>query len=84
VEDNFNDYVNALRSDLPTIDSKQVSQLLGVSLRTAQDLLKNTRKSVGKPKNASVSVKEFCLNNYLPEEEVLKALQDIPPDSGTN
>jgi hypothetical protein len=82
MENNF-DYANAIPNALPVIDSKQVSQLLEINIRTAQDLLKNTRKAVGKPKNASVSVKEFCAENHLAEEEVLKALQHISSGSGS-
>jgi hypothetical protein len=81
MEDNFK-AGNAAGSYPPSaeINTKQVSQLLQIQIRTAQDLLKNTRKALGKLKNASVSVKEFCFVNNLSEEEVLEALLYNSPD----
>jgi hypothetical protein len=62
------------------IHTNQVRDLLQIQLRTAQDLLKVTRKVLGKPKKSYVSVKEFCFVNKLPEDEVRKSLSKIPPD----
>lgn len=66
-----------MENNLPTtynITSNQVSQLLKVHVRTAQYLLENNRKALGKSKNAYVSVQEFCTVNKFSEDEVLKAL----------
>lgn len=71
-----------MENNFPTYDitSNQVSNLLEIHVRTAQYLLKETRKALGKPKNAFVSVQEFCSVNKLSEDEVLKALESIQPD----
>ena len=63
------------------ITSKQVSQVLNMSIRTAQEILKDTRAKLGLRKNAYVSVHDFCTVNNFPEEEVLKALEYIASDS---
>lgn len=71
-----------MANDLITynITSKQVAQVLNMSIRTAQELLKDTREKLGKLKNAYVSVHEFCTANDFPEEDVLKALEYMAPD----
>ena len=61
----------------PFIDAKQAAEILGRDIRTAQKLLKATREALGKRKNAYVSVKEFCIQNHLPEDETLEALKRI-------
>jgi predicted RNA-binding protein with EMAP domain len=61
------------------ITSKQVSQLLGIHLRNAQDKLKEIRQDLGKLKNAYVSVEEFCTETGIPMEDAVKALESIAP-----
>ena len=59
----------------PFIDAKQTAAIIRKDIRTAQKLLKATREELGKRKNAYVSVKEFCEQNHLPEDETLEALK---------
>jgi hypothetical protein len=69
---------NTNRNDLcrpPFIEAKQAAEILGRDIRTAQKLLKATREALGKRKNAYVSVKEFCEQNHLPEDETREALK---------
>jgi 3-dehydroquinate dehydratase len=72
MEDKFTPY---------NITSKQVSHVMDIDIRTAQDILKDTRQKLGKLKNAYVSVHEFCTEYHLPEEEVLKTLKRMAPDA---
>ncbi|OQP59445.1 hypothetical protein A3860_37485 [Niastella vici] len=54
----------------------EVAQILGIHLKTAQEMLKETRKEAGLPPRAHVSIKRFCIINHLEEEEedIRKAL----------
>lgn len=62
------------------IHSNQVAQLIGIPIRTAQEILKANRILLGKSKNDYVSVKEFCKLNGQDEEDCRRALRDIKPD----
>jgi hypothetical protein len=68
----------------PFIEAKQLAEILGRDIRTAQKLLKATREALGKGKIAYVSVKEFCEQNHLPEDETLEALKHMTPDFGSD
>lgn len=66
------------------IHSNQVAQLLGIPLRTAQEILQAYRIVLGKDKNDYVSVKEFCKLNKQDEDDCRRALRDIKPDYSVN
>jgi hypothetical protein len=62
------------------IHTNQVMDILEVSKRTAQTLLKICRQVLGKPKGAVVSVLEFCKLNMLDEDDFRKALSSVEVD----
>ena len=62
------------------ITAKQVSQILGIHVRSAQEMLKTIREKLGKLKMAYVSLEEFCFETKLPKEDVLRSLESITPD----
>jgi hypothetical protein len=62
------------------IHSNQVAELLGIPIRTAQEILQANRMVLGKNKNDYVSVKEFCKLNGQDEEDCRFALRGIQPD----
>jgi hypothetical protein len=62
------------------IHSNQVAELIGIPIRTAQEILQANRILLGKKKNDYVSVKEFCKLNAQDEEDCRKALRHIKPD----
>lgn len=62
------------------IHTNQVAILLGIPIRTAQEILQANRIVLGKKKNDYVSVKEFCKLNNQDEEDCRRALHDIRPD----
>jgi hypothetical protein len=57
------------------IETWQVSLLLGMHIRNAQEMLKDMRRELKKPKNAGITVNEFCAKRKLPLKETLKALE---------
>lgn len=61
-----------------TIHSDQIVQVHRVASRTAQLLLFICRKVLGKPEGCCVSVKEFCKIHFLDEEDLRRALRDVP------
>lgn len=62
------------------IHTNQVAELFGCGIRKAQLILEDNRQALGKKKTDYVSVKEFCKENNQDEEDVRRALSDIPPD----
>jgi len=62
------------------IHANQVAILCKCSIRHAQELLKETRKFIGKDDDVYVSVKEFCSMYKHDEEDFRRALRDIEPD----
>jgi hypothetical protein len=61
------------------ITPKEAAILTGIHLRTAQEVLKAMRLTLGKGKKDPVTVKEFCDLTHLPEEDTRKALRFIKP-----
>lgn len=59
------------------IETWQVSLLLGMHIRNAQEMLKEMRRELKKPKNAGITVNEFCVKRKLPLKETLKALEHM-------
>lgn len=62
------------------IHTNQVAELLGCGIRKAQLILADNRAVLGKEKNDFVSVKEFCRLTRQDEEDIRRALRDIPQD----
>ena len=63
------------------IHTNQIMEMLGCSISKAQDMLRDTRMTLGKKdKNAYISVKEFCWMFEYDEEDFRRALRDIKPD----
>jgi len=54
---------------------RDVENLTGRKGRTARNILQKIRQHFGKPKQALVTVKEFCSFMSLSEEEVRENLQ---------
>lgn len=52
------------------IYAKDVENITGRKARTARKLLEKIREKNNKPKDAFVTVKEFCLYTGISEEEV--------------
>jgi hypothetical protein len=52
------------------IYAKDVENITGRKARTARKLLEKIRESNNKPKDAFVTVREFCLYTGISEEEV--------------
>jgi hypothetical protein len=56
--------------------AKDVENITGKKTRTAANLLQRIREQNKKPKNAFVTVKEFCRFTGIPEDEVREFLLD--------
>jgi len=59
------------------IHPSDIAMLYGVSIRTAQRMLKDARFLLGKSDSADVTIKEFCSVNELNEEEVRTQINEI-------
>jgi hypothetical protein len=59
------------------IHTRQVSDLLFVSERQAQRILKTIRSEVNKKKKQAVTLKEFCKHLGFDEADVLTKLSQI-------
>lgn len=56
--------------------ARDVENLTGRKGRTARAILQKVRENFGKPKNAPVTVREFCRFMCLDETEVREQMED--------
>ncbi len=54
---------------------KDVENLIGKCERSASELLRQIRRALGKPRNAFVTLREFCYFTGMDEEEVREELR---------
>jgi hypothetical protein len=65
-----------LNSSRLVIHTNDITNILGINIRTAQRLLQTIRESLGRKKKDYVSIREFADYVHLKEEDVKKNLQD--------
>lgn len=59
------------------IHTKEAAQILGINLRTAQDMFKDIRETYGLPKHNYIPITRFALSVHLTDQEVREALAVI-------
>jgi len=65
-----------LNSNRLVIHTNDITNILGINIRTAQRLLQSIRESLGRKKKDYVSIREFADYVHLKEEDVKKNLHE--------
>jgi len=65
-----------LNSSRLVIHTNDITNILGINIRTAQRLLQSIRESLGRKKKDYVSIREFADYVHLKEEDVKKNLNE--------